>query len=106
MGPTSGGLGPGGATRGGSNPPLALPSEAVQLLADRAVAFRPDFTIDERNHATVTLLCRRLDGIPLAIELAAGRLRALTVEQLRMTVRPLTVRPLTVPAVDGFAYPS
>ncbi|MFI1519757.1 ATP-binding protein [Kitasatospora cineracea] len=56
--------------------------EAMLLFADRAAAVRPGFRLEPRNRAGVALLCRRLDGIPLALELAAGRLRALSVEQL------------------------
>jgi predicted ATPase len=73
-------------------PPLAVPgddpneslftNESVQLLGARASAVVPDFTLDERNIRSVAELCRRLDGIPLAIELAAVRLRALSVEQI------------------------
>ncbi|WP_344588129.1 regulator [Kitasatospora paracochleata] len=57
-------------------------AEAVALFADRAAAVLPDFRITAANRAEVSLLCRRLDGIPLAVELAAGRLRALSVEQI------------------------
>lgn len=45
---------------------------------DRAAARVPGFTLDEGNRADVLELCRRLDGIPLAVELAAGRLSALS----------------------------
>ncbi|WP_204074138.1 BTAD domain-containing putative transcriptional regulator [Planotetraspora phitsanulokensis] len=55
---------------------------AVRLLADRAVAVRPGFTLDEDNVDAVVTICRRLDGMPLAIELAAARLRALGPAQL------------------------
>ncbi|MFI8458345.1 ATP-binding protein [Kitasatospora sp. NPDC085464] len=61
--------------------PGALP-DAVQLFADRARAVLPSFAVTEANAEAVGLLCRRLDGIPLAVELAAGRLRALSVEQI------------------------
>jgi len=56
---------------------------AVELFADRAAAATSTFAVTADNRADVTDLCRRLDGIPLAIELAAVRLRALSVRQLR-----------------------
>ncbi|MFK0156652.1 ATP-binding protein [Streptomyces sp. NPDC090499] len=61
-------------------PPLA-PDEAVELLQARAAAVRPDFRVTDANRAQALRLCADLDGLPLAIELAATRLRALTVEQ-------------------------
>ncbi|MEV0323953.1 ATP-binding protein [Streptomyces sp. NPDC050658] len=64
--------------------PLApLPAEdAAALFADRAAAGLPGFALDEENDAEVAEVCRRLDGIPLAVELAAGRLRSLSPAQL------------------------
>jgi predicted ATPase/DNA-binding CsgD family transcriptional regulator len=56
--------------------------EAVRLFADRAAASRPGFTVGPDNIAAVASICRALDGMPLAIELAAARVRALTVEQI------------------------
>jgi predicted ATPase len=53
-------------------------SAAVQLLVARAVAVRPGFALTPANAAAVAELCRRLDGIPLALELAAVQLRILT----------------------------
>ena len=53
----------------------ALP--AVRLFVDRARAVRHDFTLDDTNSAPVMEICRRLDGLPLAIELAAARTRVL-----------------------------
>ncbi|MER7719271.1 BTAD domain-containing putative transcriptional regulator [Streptomyces flaveolus] len=57
-------------------------SESVRLLVQRAAASAPAFGITSRNRAVVAQLCRRLDGIPLAIELAAVRLGAMTAEEI------------------------
>ncbi|MGW0548013.1 BTAD domain-containing putative transcriptional regulator [Streptomyces altiplanensis] len=54
-------------------------ADAVRLFAARAAAAAPGFVLDESNAEAVTLVCRRLDGIPLALELAATRVRALGV---------------------------
>jgi predicted ATPase/DNA-binding NarL/FixJ family response regulator len=56
--------------------------DAVRLFAERAAAVLPDFAVTADNRTAVEAICRRLDGIPLAIELAAVRLRALSVDQL------------------------
>ncbi|HVC74563.1 MAG TPA: BTAD domain-containing putative transcriptional regulator, partial [Mycobacteriales bacterium] len=73
--------------------PLALPeqdagpgeiesSPAVQLLRDRAGAVRKDLAVDARSLSTMVRVCRALDGMPLAIELAAARLRTMSLDQL------------------------
>lgn len=71
--------------------PLAVPdeedehpadTEAMRLFADRAAAVVPGFALTDGNRAAVAALTRRLDGIPLAVELAAVRLRALSLEQI------------------------
>ena len=60
----------------------ALDSDAVRLFADRARLVRRGFSLDAGTVGPAVEICRRLDGIPLAIELAAGRMRLLSVEQI------------------------
>jgi non-specific serine/threonine protein kinase len=76
-------------------PPLPAGDDAADLFAQRAAAVLPGFTVTPQNRADVVRLCQRLDGIPLAIELAAVRLRALPlaelVSQLESGIRMLTV---------------
>jgi predicted ATPase len=76
-------------------PPLALPDEqahgglasvaaceSVRLFAERAAAVAPGFSVDEQNAAAVAQIVRRLDGLPLAIELAAARVKLLPPEAI------------------------
>jgi predicted ATPase/DNA-binding NarL/FixJ family response regulator len=67
---------------GAAAPEELLGYEAVRLFADRAVAVLPGFRLDEGNGPAVAGICRRLDGIPLAVELAAVRLRSLSPAQV------------------------
>jgi predicted ATPase/class 3 adenylate cyclase len=74
-------------------PPLAVPgrdapmerigaADAVHLFVDRAESNRPDFALTDGNASAVAEICRRLDGMPLAIELAAARVRVLSPQQI------------------------
>ena len=63
-------------------PSLSLADESIELFADRARHARPDFTVTDDNAATVAEICARLDGLPLAIELAAARIRALSLTEI------------------------
>ena len=87
-------LGVGGETSW-AVPPLSSPNrleslsleqlgqyEAVQLLVDRATAVQPAFVLSAGNASAVAQVCRRLDGIPLALELAAARVRSLSMDQV------------------------
>jgi predicted ATPase/DNA-binding SARP family transcriptional activator len=60
----------------------ALDVESVRLFVERAGAAKAGFTLTDKNQGAITRLCRRLDGIPLAIELAAARVRSLTPAEL------------------------
>jgi predicted ATPase/DNA-binding CsgD family transcriptional regulator len=70
------------AMDGPNEPGELLRFEAVRLFAERGAAVLPGFTVDVGNGAAVAGVCRALDGIPLAVELAAVRLRSLSPEQI------------------------
>jgi non-specific serine/threonine protein kinase len=102
--------------------PLALPTDdataaytdAVALFVDRARAAVPEFALTPENTHAVAELCRRLDGIPLALELAAVRLRGMTVEEILArlnnrfrvlgTARTSTDRHRTLRAAVAWSY--
>ncbi len=82
-------------------PPLSLPEsgdgtladsvlrfESVHLFVERAKSFQPSFSVSDHNAALVAAICQRLNGIPLALELVAARVRALSIEEIaaRVTV--------------------
>src|SRR5260370_38446021 len=84
---------PGGAV--GPLPPLSIPAstemlqvrrllecEAIRLFVERAQTGVPSFTLTDSNAAAVAEICTRLAGLPLAIELAAARVRLLGVDQI------------------------
>ena len=92
-------------------PPLSVPdssaletaarSESVRLFVERASAALPAFGLTEKNAPAVAEVCRRLDGIPLAIELAAARVRSMTAAQISVRLDDalglLTSSPRTAP---------
>ena len=82
-----------GASTAGDDPvSIASESEAVRLFVDRAQGVQPGFRLDASNVGSVADICVRLDGLPLAIELAAARVGHLSLEALRARLR----RPLEV----------
>jgi predicted ATPase len=92
--------------------PLSLPedgvpgadgaaSDAVELFLERAVAANPALTLTDEDRAAVAAICRRLDGLPLAIELAAAQVRVLPPRSLVDRLE----RRLTLSARGGYGYP-
>jgi predicted ATPase/transcriptional regulator with XRE-family HTH domain len=82
--------------------PRAMTYPAIELFVERARAALPQFELTPRNVAAVVEVCRRLDGLPLAIELAAARARLLTVQQIAARLddrfRLLTNGPRSAPS--------
>lgn len=63
-------------------PPLSPSDEAVELFIDRARRLQPELELSEHDSELITDICRRLDGMPLAIELAAARLRSMSLTEI------------------------
>lgn len=89
--------------------------ESIQLFVERAKSARADFTLTADNAPAIVETCRRLDGLPLAIELAAARVRVLPPQQipgqlenrltfLKSTARDLPLRQQTLRAAIGWSY--
>jgi predicted ATPase len=95
-------VGPLGLTREGQSSQAVAASAAVRLFVERVCDVRPDFRLTSSNDATVTAICRRLDALPLALELAAPWMKVLTAEELlrRLETNVLlpTVSPRDLPA--------
>ncbi len=72
---------------GPSSPGTLMQSDAVRLFVERAAVVLPGFTLSDANCATVADICRRLDGLPLSVELAATRLRVLSVDRVLQRLR-------------------
>ena len=66
----------------GSLDDLSVQSESVRLFVERAQSAFPNFSFNKNNASIIAQICRRLDGMPLAIELAAARVNTLSVEQI------------------------
>ncbi|GAP36229.1 AAA family ATPase [Piscinibacter sakaiensis] len=83
----------------------AADSPAVALFVDRACAVRGDFHLSERNHQAVIELVRELEGMPLAIELAASRIRAFSLAHMLNTLRSGASAPGRTPGLDLLSRP-
>jgi predicted ATPase/class 3 adenylate cyclase len=70
-----------------ADPQSVLRSEAVMLFLERAQSHKPGFAVTERNASAVAELVARLEGIPLALELAAARVRSLSIEDINVRLK-------------------
>ena len=70
-----------------ARPEWLLEFAAVSLFVDRAKNARPDFTLSERNAPAVAEICKKLDGLPLALELAAARITSQTPQQIALSLQ-------------------
>ena len=84
---------------------VSADSPAVALFVDRACAVRGDFHLSVRNHAAIADLVRALEGMPLAIELAASRIRAFSPAQMLDTLRSPAAGPGDTPGLDLLTRP-
>ncbi|MFG2144329.1 BTAD domain-containing putative transcriptional regulator [Streptomyces sp. NPDC048696] len=75
-------LGPLDLPTGTPEPSVAARADAVRLFVERAAGVRPGFALDDSTVGAVVEICRRLDGLPLALELAAAKLRSMGVDQI------------------------
>jgi len=89
--------------------------DAVNLFVQRARAVHPQFTLTDRNVEPISRICRRLDGLPLALELAAARIRVLSIDEIAARlddrfdllvagVRTATLRQQTLRAAIDWSY--
>ena len=105
---------PGRSTPSVQSPDAALEFEAVRLFTERARAARPSFTLSPENVGAVTAICRRLDGMPLAIELVAPLVNSFTLHELaaqldqrlhmQMTSHTIHARQRTLHATAAWSY--
>jgi predicted ATPase/DNA-binding NarL/FixJ family response regulator/DNA-binding XRE family transcriptional regulator len=80
-----------------SSDPDPAGSEAAQLFVERAREAMPDFSLDAQNAQAVAAICRRLDGIPLALELAAAQIRVLSVDEIVARLEGALALPVSGP---------
>jgi len=82
------------------SPQQLMAFDAIKLFVTRVQAFQPDFQLNPDTMQAVIDICARMDGLPLAVELAAVRLRRLTLPQLRTALHTAPLQTLAVAALD------